>query len=574
MNIFPPDANLPTQLWIALRFFECGVVLSAATLLGRRQLPIGPLALGFLATGIVLAWLVLSGRFPDCYIEGIGLTEFKINSEYAIAAGFVLTLLLLQRKREMLAPDIHVLVVLAVIVDIVAEFAFTKYVSVYGNANLIGHLLLLTSTYFLYRALVLQGIQKPQFLLFQHLNREKELLARSEAELAIKVAERTAEVTESNRRLQDELAERRRVEQQLLESEEMLRLTRNVALDATIVVDAAGRVVVWNPAATRLFGYPADEVIGRSMHELIVPERFRAAALAGILRFGSTGEGALIGRISELVAMRSDGSEVPVELSISTVQIRGVWHAIGIIRDITDRKAAVQAREQLAAIVESTGEAVIGKCLDGTVSTWNSGATRLYGYAAAEMRGQNVEALVVGRREVTGFAPAAAASGRRPRCDRGGTERRISEKAENENRKARHSASGCCSGVARRNASSPAQRSVMPRIIGIAFRSQPNRRALNTCGTRQQSASVGVAPWQNIPVRGSPASIASTAPSPTSIQCRYHAFFCSSLTPNSRVRYCSTRRLLIGWMSHAMACAMARMRARSAAVPGSSAGSG
>lgn len=394
MNIFPPDANLPTQLWIALRFFECFVMLSAAALLGRRQLPIGHLALGFLATGIALAWLVLSGRFPDCYVEGTGLTDFKINSEYVIAAGFVITLLLLRRHRDRLAPDILVLVVLAVVVDIAAEFAFTKYVSVYGNANLIGHLLLLTSTYFLYRALVLQGIQKPQFLLFQHLNREKELLARSEAELAIKVAERTAEVTESNRRLQDELVERRRVEQQLLESEEMLRLTRNVALDATIVIDAAGRVIVWNPAASRLFGYPADEVIGRSLHELIVPERFRAAAISGIRRFGSTGEGALIGRISELVAMRRDGSEVPVELSISTVQIRGIWHAIGIIRDITDRKAAVHAREQLAAIVESTGEAVIGKNLDGTVSTWNSGAARLYGYTAAEMCGGNVEALV------------------------------------------------------------------------------------------------------------------------------------------------------------------------------------
>ncbi len=67
------------------------------------------------------------------------------------------------------------------------------------------------------------------------------------------------------------------------------------------------------------------------MHELIVPQRFRARGVAGLRRFGNTGDGALIGKISELVAMRSDGSQVPVELSISTVEIRGSWHAIGII---------------------------------------------------------------------------------------------------------------------------------------------------------------------------------------------------------------------------------------------------
>lgn len=201
MGVFPADANLPTQLWIALRGFESVAIVIAAGLPARRRASVPGLALGFLAAGGTLTGLVLSGRFPDCFVEGQGLTPFKIMAEYAIAGLFATALFLLWRDRAAFGGDILPLVALAMACDILAELAFTQYASVYGAANLVGHLLLLASTYFLYRALLLRGIQRPQLLLFHQLNREKELLARNEAELARKVAERTAEVTKSNRRL-------------------------------------------------------------------------------------------------------------------------------------------------------------------------------------------------------------------------------------------------------------------------------------------------------------------------------------------------------------------------------------
>lgn len=201
MGVFPADANLPTQLWIALRGFESVAIVAAAGLPARRRAAIPGLAVGFLAAGGALTGLVLSGRFPDCFVEGQSLTPFKIMAEYAIAGLFATALVLLWRDRAAFGGDILPLVVLAMACDILAELAFTQYASVYGAANLVGHLLLLTSTYFLYRALLLRGIQRPQLLLFHQLNREKELLARNEAELARKVAERTAEVTKSNRQL-------------------------------------------------------------------------------------------------------------------------------------------------------------------------------------------------------------------------------------------------------------------------------------------------------------------------------------------------------------------------------------
>jgi len=338
MGVFAADANLPTQLWIAFRGYESVVMLVAASRLGRQPLPVGGFTLGCLALGAVLGWVVLSGRFPDCYIEGLGLTDFKIAAEYVIAGLFAAALVLVWRRRDQVPGDILPLIGLALVCDILAELAFTQYVSVYGPANLLGHLLLLTSTYCLYRALLLQGIQKPQLLLFQQLNREKELLARSESELAAKVAARTAEVTERNRQLHEELAERRRVEQQLSESEEMLRLTRNVALDPMLVMDGEGRIVTWNPAATRLFGYEVEEAVGCNLHELLAPERDRAAAAAGMREFRRTGQGAVVGKALESVAKRRDGSELPVELAISSLFFRGAWYAVGIVHDLTERK--------------------------------------------------------------------------------------------------------------------------------------------------------------------------------------------------------------------------------------------
>jgi signal transduction histidine kinase len=208
MNVFPPDANLPTQFWIAFRGYESAAMLFATRFLGRPAPPAHATAAGFLAIGALLGWLVLTGRFPDCFVEGSGLTTFKIVAEYVIAGGFALTLIQLRRHSDEFGSDILPSVALSMLCGVAAELAFTRYVSVSGLANYAGHLLLLTSTYFLYRALLIQGIRKPQLMLFHQLSREREVLAQSEAELAHKVAERTAQVRRLNEELEQRVAER------------------------------------------------------------------------------------------------------------------------------------------------------------------------------------------------------------------------------------------------------------------------------------------------------------------------------------------------------------------------------
>ena len=98
-----------------------------------------------------------------------------------------------------------------------------------------------------------------------------------------------------------------------------------------------------------MFGRTSEEVAGKEMHELIMPERFRKRHQEGFKAFQDTGAGPVVGKAVELAALRKDGNEFPVELSLSAMKIGTKWHATGIIRDITERR---QAEERLKQQVE------------------------------------------------------------------------------------------------------------------------------------------------------------------------------------------------------------------------------
>ncbi|MDP9382779.1 MAG: PAS domain S-box protein, partial [Chloroflexota bacterium] len=113
--------------------------------------------------------------------------------------------------------------------------------------------------------------------------------------------------------------ERERSREAVEESEARKAAVLESALDAIITMDHDGRVVEWNPAAERTFGYPREGAVGREMAELIVPPSLRQRHRQGLAKYLGTGEGVVIGRRIEITAMRSDGSEFPVELAITRV---------------------------------------------------------------------------------------------------------------------------------------------------------------------------------------------------------------------------------------------------------------
>jgi PAS domain S-box-containing protein len=201
------------------------------------------------------------------------------------------------------------------------------------------------------------------------------------------------------------IAARDASQQALATSEGKFKAISAAVLDALIMLDDSGAVEYWNPAAERILGYRGEEVIGKNMHDLLAPQKYREQAALGFATFRESGQGAVIGKTIEIEAQHKDGRIIPVELSISAFNLDGRWHAVGILRDISELKRAEEIRTRLAAIVESSNDAIIGKDLNGIITSWNKGAEKIYGYSAEEIIGKSITVLAPPARhaEIEGF---------------------------------------------------------------------------------------------------------------------------------------------------------------------------
>ncbi|MCC6794922.1 MAG: PAS domain S-box protein [Candidatus Hydrogenedentes bacterium] len=153
-----------------------------------------------------------------------------------------------------------------------------------------------------------------------------------------------------------DITERKAAEDALRESEAKLRSITSAVADAIIMMDEDGFVTFWNEAAERTFGYSRMEMLGRPLHDIIVPERYRAAFNDGHRHFLETGAGAVIGRTVEIQGVHKDGNEFPIELTIAPVRFSGTWHAIGTVRNITERKRAEEQLEDNARTLAAANE--------------------------------------------------------------------------------------------------------------------------------------------------------------------------------------------------------------------------
>ena len=150
-----------------------------------------------------------------------------------------------------------------------------------------------------------------------------------------------------NRRLVNEVSERKRTEQRLLESDRKIRAMSEAIHDGLVMIDDRSRVMYWNHAAETIFGLPAQEAIGKDLHALVAPEEFQKTSLEGLKHFARTGEGPVVGRLQEMVAKKSDGTRFPVEVGVSAFQMGEEWYAVGTIRDITERNKAQETVQRI-----------------------------------------------------------------------------------------------------------------------------------------------------------------------------------------------------------------------------------
>jgi len=139
----------------------------------------------------------------------------------------------------------------------------------------------------------------------------------------------------------------------MVKSENQLRMILETAPDSIVLMNQDGVVEDWNQAAEDMFGYTAGEAIGRTVAELIIPKQHREAHAAGLANFNQTGLGPIFGVTTQVTAVRSDGSTVPVELAIQGAEESGQRYSVGIMRDISSR---VAQERQLRNAFEGTIE--------------------------------------------------------------------------------------------------------------------------------------------------------------------------------------------------------------------------
>ncbi|HVE66540.1 MAG TPA: PAS domain S-box protein, partial [Thermoanaerobaculia bacterium] len=140
--------------------------------------------------------------------------------------------------------------------------------------------------------------------------------------------------------------EQRRIAEVLRDSEARKSAVLETALEGIVTIDEGGKIVEFNPSAERIFGYPRREAIGRPMAELIIPERMRAAHHAGLERYLRTGEARVLARRLEMPALRSDGTEFAVELTITRIPTSPPFFT-GFVRDMSAAKESERERAEL-----------------------------------------------------------------------------------------------------------------------------------------------------------------------------------------------------------------------------------
>ena len=342
MGVFPgAGTDLATQLWIAARFIE-----TAALLLFLLCFNAG----GFCRWGghalTVAAVIMLGGLFawdffPECFNTETGLSPFKIASEYVVMGVLAGSVFLTYRKRKLIGRTVALFLSGAMLVTIVSEFCFTLYASPFGTANMIGHLFKVVSFMLIYRALIVESLERPMETLAHGLRKETERYAR------------------------------------IIET----------AVDGFWIVDMQGQICDANAAAERMTGLPRNTLLSMRINDIEANESVEETGrhMKMVVKKGHD--------LFETRHRHKDGSVLDVEVSCSFLPYDN-GQFIVFVRDISERKIAETRLKFHAALSEQVSDAIIATDLDLNITSWNSAAERIYGWPAHEALGKHVDKLL------------------------------------------------------------------------------------------------------------------------------------------------------------------------------------
>ncbi len=345
MGVFPGfGANEPTQLWILARYIEAFSLLLAPLFLTRRLRLAPAAALYVLVAGFGLLSIVRLGIFPDCFVEGLGLTTFKIASEYVICLMLAGAVVLLSRHRSALEPRTFRLLVGAMVAAIAGEMAFTLYTDVYGVANMVGHLFKLMSFLLIYRAVVVASLATPFETLFREVSR-----SRDEA-----------------------------------------RTYLDMAGTILLVLDREGKVRLINHRGAEVLGYAEEEILGRDwFSEFLLPDD-RVREVFDALMTGNVQPS----EYYENRVLTRDGSERLIAWHNTVLRDAdgAISGTLGSGEDVTEQRRAEkmlrQSEERFRALFDRAPDAYYLSDLEGRFVDANAAAERLVGYRKDELMGK------------------------------------------------------------------------------------------------------------------------------------------------------------------------------------------
>src|SRR3954451_22505825 len=181
----------------------------------------------------------------------------------------------------------------------------------------------------------------------------------------------------------------RQLDDELRKSEARYRTVMDAAFDAIVTITPAGIVRCFNRGAERIFGYRAEDIIGQPV-TLLMPERYRELCIGGLHSYLRTGEAHVVGGTTELVGLRKDGSELPIEMSLGEIPEGGERLFTGVIRDVTERKrtedALREARDRFRSIFDHAPIGVAVVSLEGRYLQVNRSLCEILGYTEEELQ--------------------------------------------------------------------------------------------------------------------------------------------------------------------------------------------
>jgi len=385
-NILATNANIPTQLWIVGSFIEATAIITSFKL-AKRNFNFTKILITHLSISSVLLLMVFKGYFPDCYIEGQGLTGFKIFSEYLIIAFLLYGIYLISRTNNYFDSNIKKYLILSAVFNIFSRLTFTLYTDVYGIFNILGHIFKLLSYIFIYYTLSETLLKKPYKLLFYQLDQYNTRLKKQSDDLI-----------KTNKKLNSQIQKKEKVEKKLRKNQLFNQAILNSLNIGLSVINNDSKIISANKSLkdfSQLYD-SIDNFIGDNYLE--ISKEICQKDEESYLQIKS-GIKKVLRKETELFSAEypchSNNEKRWILLNITPLKIEG-GGAVIAHNDITKRRENEETLRKLNQAVEQSSSTIVITDLNGDIEYVNPKFTETTGYTRQEAIGENPRILKSG----------------------------------------------------------------------------------------------------------------------------------------------------------------------------------